>query len=533
MTAHLESCTIPHSMTLPEQVEIRGRNPLTDPDIRPLDLWQLTGLVPVGEIGPGCPVGCIYCNQMGMDKGDTGEKLAPYISFTVDGGISLNSRLMVGNKVERTIGIAELVGALKENPFYSKISPIFLENFNDPGNDWGHTADLIEYALTELDHEGPFVFITKMGIKPEQVARLVELRQSRGAKIIGIITYSGMPKGIEKSGDNVRIGTLRKLHEAGIPTILSMRPLVKGINDSTENIERVLEETRGITDAVICGGLFVFDEFTVDNFEKAGYPLDDEYKQDIYSLAKAMPVDYKPIVRDIAKKINYPSVVHSHTTCAVTDLATRKYDRKRPDRFPHWFHHNAPAFSDCGHCPPVQRKECQTAADTPYEIVADRARTALDHIGYPDLGVEEAHNVGKLLLVKGGALSYEELAYIREQTGWYTDNLPDHTSFLGRAVPAIEKDMTFDGAKYNYRDVVAREFLVDQEWHVVFKMSDERLNSSALRWLRSRVRNRIQGFSVQELQDKGVHDYAEELAAKSRGQLSVAAVTNLLGELIN
>ncbi len=520
-------------MITPDHIEIRGRNPLTDPDIRPLALWQLTGLVPIGEVGPGCPVACIYCNQMGMDKGETGEKLAPYISFTVDGGISLNTRLMVGNQVERTIGIHELVGELKNNPFYSKVSPIFLENFNDPGNDWGHTADLIEHTLTELDHEGPFVFITKMGIKPDQVQKLVELQQTKGAKIIGIVTYSGMPKGIEKSADSVRIGTLRKLHEAGIPTILSMRPLIKDINDSPENIRRVLEETRGFTDAVICGGLFVFDEFTVKNFEQAGYSLDGEYQQDIYSLAKAMPVDYKPIVRDIAKEISYPAVVHSHTTCSVTDLASRKYDRKRPDRFPHWFHHNEPAFSDCGHCPAVQRKECQTAADTPYETVADKAKESLTHIGYPDLSIEEAHNVPKLLLVSGGALTYEELAYIREQSGWYTDNLPDHASFLGRAVPAIEKDMTFDGAKYNYRDVVATEFLVDQEWHVVFKMADERLNSNALRWLRSRVRNRIQGFSVQELREKGVRHYATELSAKSQGQLSIVELDILLGELVN
>ena len=217
----------------------------------------------------------------------------------------------------------------------------------------------------------------------------------------------------------------------------------------------------------------------------------------------------------------------------MTDLATRKYNRKRPDRFPHWFHHNEPAFSDCGHCPPVQRKECQNAADTPYEMVAGRAKLALDHIGYSDLSIEEAHNVPKLLLVRGGALTYEELAYIREQSGWYADNLPDHASFLGRAVPAIEKDMTFDGAKYNYRDIVAAEFLVDQEWHVVFKMADERLNSYALRWLRSRVRHRIQGLSIQDLQDKGVLHYAEDLAVKSQGQLSVIELEKLLGELVN
>jgi DNA repair photolyase len=286
-----------------------GRNPITNADLRPLSGWVVTNKVPVGEIGPGCTVGCIYCNQMGMDKGETGEKLAPYISFTVDGGISLNTRLMVGPKVERTIGIKPLVAELKQNPFYSPESPIYLENFNDPGTNWTHTADLIQESLEELCHEGPFVFITKMGIKPDQVNRLVALQQTQGAKIIGIVTYTGMPKGIEKGGDHIRIDTLKKLHDAGIPTVLSMRPLISSINDSKENMERVLEETRGIADTVICGGLFVFDEFTVDNFARAGYPLPDGYKQDVYSLAKTMLVDYKPIVRDIAQRINYPAIL--------------------------------------------------------------------------------------------------------------------------------------------------------------------------------------------------------------------------------
>jgi len=510
-----------------------GRNAITNPDIRPLSSWKTTGNVAVGEVGPGCPVGCIYCNQMGMDKGETGEKLAPYISFVVDGGISLNTRLMVGSKVERTVGVDQLISELRANPFYSPVSPIFLENFNDPGIDWEQTSNLIERALDTLGHEGPFVFITKMGIKPAQVERLVSLQQERGAKIIGIVTYSGMPKGIENSSDSTRISTLRNLHEAGIPTILSICPLIKGINDSPENILRVLEETRGITDAVITGGLFVFDDFTFDNFEKAGYPLPDEYRQDVYSLAKAMPVDYKPIVRKLAQEINYPAVVHSHTTCAVADLATRTYNYRRPDRFPHWFSHSAPAFSDCGHCLGEQKKECQAAHSTEFASIATRARAALDHIGYQQLEVEESTTVPKLLLVKSGALSYEELAYVREQTGWYADNLPDREGFLWRARHAIEADMTFDGKKLTYEDVVATEFLVGQEWHVVLRLPDERLNKTALRWLRSRVRNRIQGFSVDELKQKGTGYYAKQLAAKSGGALEASALELMLGQFIN
>jgi len=510
-----------------------GRDPITDKHLRPLSGWEMTGKVPIGKIGPGCPVGCIYCNQMGMDRGETGEKLAPYISFIVDGGISLNTRLMVGSKVERTIGIKPLVAELKHNPLYSSVSPILLENFNDPGNNWNHAADLIDECLTELHHEGPFVLITKMGIKQSEVDRLIASQREHGAKIIGIVTYAGMPKGIEKSKDHIRVGTMKKLHDAGIPTILSMRPLIASVNDSEENIKRILEETRGIADAVICGGLFVFDAFTIRNFVNAGYTLPDEYQQDIYSLAKTIPIDYKTIVKKIAREIGYPAVVHSHTTCAVTDLTTQKYNYKKPDRFPHWFSHNDTAFCDCGHCPAVQKQECLTAYSTPFEMVASKAITALNHIGYPHLSVEEHSKVPKLLLVKGGALSYEELAYIREQSGWYVDNLPNREGFLWRAKSAIEMDLTFDDKKLKYEDVIAGEFLVGQEWHVILKTSDERLNNIALRWLRSRVRNRVQGITVADVKRNGVEYYADQLANQSNGELTNKEVDTILSQFIN
>lgn len=516
-----------------DRIEFFGRNPLTDPVIRPLSGWRVTGKVEAGKVGPGCPVGCIYCNQMGMDKGKTGEMLTPYISFAVDGGISLNTRLMVGSKVEREIGIKQLIAELGQNPLYYQQSPLIFENFNDPGINWGHTSNLMETALNVLGHEGPFVFITKTGIKPKQVERLTYLQKKRGAKIIGIVTYAGMPTGIENSADSVRIATLRKLHDAGIPTILSIRPLIKGINDSPNNIRRILQETRGITDAVISGGLFVFDSFTAESFRKAGYDLPEEYTRDVYSLAKAMPVDYKPLVRKIAGEMDYPAVVHDHTTCAVADLANRMYGRRSPDRFPRWFNHNLHTFSDCGHCPPIQKHECEKAFSMPFAEVASKARAALSHIGYPHLDVEESTTVPKLLLVKDGALCFEELACLRERCGWYVDNLPNHQGFLMRAIPAIESDMTYDNKKLKYEDVIAGEVLVGQEWHVIFKNADDRLNAITLRWLRSRVRNRVQEISLEDLKQKGIEHYANMLAHRSGNTASVDSLKTNLSEFIN
>jgi hypothetical protein len=39
----------------------------THPSIGPADLWQRTGDVKPGERGPGCGVGCGYCNQISLN----------------------------------------------------------------------------------------------------------------------------------------------------------------------------------------------------------------------------------------------------------------------------------------------------------------------------------------------------------------------------------------------------------------------------------------------------------------------------------
>ncbi|HKY74373.1 MAG TPA: hypothetical protein VJ246_03630, partial [Patescibacteria group bacterium] len=81
--------------------------------------------------------------------------------------------------------------------------------------------------------------------------------------------------------------------------------------------------------------------------------------------------------------------------------------------------------------------------------------------------------------------------------------------------PAVEKDLIFDGNRYAYEALIATEFLVGQEWHVVLKQDKPKLNATVLRWLRSRVRNRVQGILLSEVKLEGVMSYAQKLSAKS------------------
>lgn len=269
---------------------LRGRQS-DDHDIKPTKEWVRTGRVEAGETGHGCSVGCIYCNQMGLDKNEAGERMAGYISLSVDGGISLNSRLMIDSRPDRMIEPESLINELRSYSFYEPNSFVLLENFNDPGLNWRQTAKIAELLITDLRHEGPISFITKFGITEKQVEELARI-QKLGAKLVGIVTYSGLPKEIEpNSPDELRLTTMSRLQEAGIPVICSMRPMIKGINTDVDTIDRVLTEVKDRVNAIIVGGLFVYDSFTIDAFRERGFPLDQEYKEQMYSIAKSMPED--------------------------------------------------------------------------------------------------------------------------------------------------------------------------------------------------------------------------------------------------
>lgn len=504
--------------------------PSTSVQLRPIEGWQMTGLVQPGENGPGCPVGCIYCNQMGMDTDRDGMRVAGYLSLSVDGGISLNTRLQVGNKVDRQISPTELLGRLKEYPYYNPDSSLILENFNDPGIDWEQTAVLIDGLISNLGHQGPIALITKMGIKPEQVERFRELKD-RGAKIVPIVTYSGMPKEIEKSSAKVRISTMQRFAEAGFPVILSIRPLVEGINANEENIERVLMEANPYIAAVIAGGLFVFDTFTLDAFKKAGYELPGNYAEDIYSIAKAMPRDYKTWVRQIAQQLEIDAVVHDHTSCAIADLTTRYYRSPRPDRFAHWVSHSAEPFCDCGHCPTEQRQQCECVANNDWELISAKAQSALRAIGYPDLKVTNSVNISGLLLVMGGELSYEEFSYLKEQVGWYCDNLPSPEGLFNISAKTINEDVKPLLGK-DAQTIIHGAVLVGQEWQMILKNCSTAELKIIERWLRARLRHRVSIHRLESLKTADLARVVDDFTQKSHGIQTRAQIADSLRELI-
>lgn len=499
-----------------------GKSP-DDHSLKPRTAWQSTGLIESGEAGAGCAVKCIYCNQKGMDIDANGERKPPYLSGMVDGGLSINTRIYSDDKLSQTLSPEDLISAIESWPLYTPQSPVILENFNDPGNNWKGVAEVAKMLVGHFEHEAPIAFITKMGIKDADVAALVEA-QLLGAKLVGIVTYSNMPKKIEPSSSQVRLGTMRRLKEAGIPVIVSMRPITKGINDSQENIDLVLNQVAPYADVVIVGGLFVFEQFTIDAFRDAGYPLDESYSDQIYSPQKVMKEGYKKIVRIRAQQIQPDLLVHYHTSCAIVTAANKRYDDTRSDRFTHWVSPTGLQFDhDCAHCPTDQMELCKQDAAQPIETVIDNARSVLDRLGYPDLKLVPSYDVSHTLLLDGAVLTFEEIAAIKEGCHWYVDNLPNAAGMHLRMTEALSEDMQLDPKK-----VVAGMFLVGQEWHIVIR--DAELNADGNielieKWIRSRSRHRARVLRLTDIKNGDSDAMISALTEKSHGLQSAAEIT--------
>lgn len=471
------------------QLALNGRGS-RDSVIKPISLWQTTGEIPIGERGPGCAVGCVYCNQISMDVVD-GMRHAPTLSGMVDAGVSVNTRQYVGAHLDKFADPAKVLDQLRHWPLYTPETPVIFENFNDPGNDWLSLAECAE-SLVRYGHSAAIVFITKMGMKPAELQAL-KAAQEKGARLIGIVTYTNMPSAIEGSPSKVRLKTMERLSQAGIPVICSMRPLIRGINDSEENLRLVISQTASFVQHYIAGGLFVFEGDTVTAFEKAGYPLDPAYSEQIYSPEKVMLDRYKERVRALVDEMGVKVVVHNHTSCAVSQIMTDVYHQPTSDRFTHWIQGKGLQFDDdCAHCPQHQKALCERDSQQEVQDVIQRAKNALDRLGYCSLGVEVARSVPNTLLVVNGALTFEELAFIKEQSRWYVDNLPNARGMYERIKEALKDDMHLE----NWQQQLVGMECINQEWHITIRNSDETLITLMEKWIRSRSRHRAHVIGI-------------------------------------
>ncbi|MGI5841451.1 MAG: hypothetical protein ACOX6N_04510 [Patescibacteria group bacterium] len=311
---------------------------------------------------------------------------------------------------------------LGQFPYYSKDQTLIVRNFSEPALDWSGSLDFAQRAIDSLGHQGTIMFITKGRIEKTEVIRARKMVEE-GAKLIFVVTHAGNPRQVEKAPRQGRIDTARSLSAENIPVIMSMRPLILGVNTDPQTIESTLSSMGSAVQAITVGGLFVYD-FTVDRFRTIGIELSDLYKyKDPYRENKLLP-DYVPeLVRRIAKDVGVSVPIYDHTTCASAYITNRRYGVQKHDRLAHWAD-QSPQFSQCNlYCPVNQRNICQKSSEQDIGVAISLGNDELNRIGFQQKLIASPNRHG-VLLVKDGDLHLSELFFIEEKTGFCVENLP-------------------------------------------------------------------------------------------------------------
>jgi DNA repair photolyase len=128
-------------------------------------------------------------------------------------------------------------------------------------------------TLAELDARAltnPVLVITRWHIEQSDIERLERLRH---LKLIVLVTWSGIDdRRIEPVDSAIAETTLRTLFERSVRTkaILYWRPIIAGINDTTDHLARA-RVLAGYADATVFTGLFFRDQIR-EHFRQAGVP---------------------------------------------------------------------------------------------------------------------------------------------------------------------------------------------------------------------------------------------------------------------
>ncbi len=497
--------------------------------LKPTNLWKVLGMAPTGVDGHGCPLACIYCNQQFLDTDkNSGEKLAGTVEFGIDGGVAVNDQIMIGRTTVMRADQEQIAQQLAESQYFSPQMAVIIRNLTDPGTNWKESLRLAQIVDGVTGHMGPTVFITKWSISDDE-ARLMGEYKASGGKPIVLVTYSGLPKKIEPASAAQRINTMRKVSENGVPVVVSMRPMIEGINADDETIRRVVEETHRYATMYIVGGLYVYKD-TPELFERAGFPLSDLYTRDGYSVAKIIQPDLRQRVRTIARSVNPNAVVFDHASCATSAITTTVYDAPTHDPLPHWSAPTGYDFDNCAQfCFPAQIAICKERVSAKTEVLSV-ARQVLDRIGHSDKEILISEHQPNTLLIEDGILTFQELITIMRETGWRADNLPNKSGMIYRLRQAFERDL---GVGF---DKLKGLIQVGQQWYLFIdgKIDGTYNNVNTLRYSRSATRTRIpHTWDTNTLtSDRMIHELAVFMASESLRPNEIKRIEQEINDIV-
>lgn len=184
--------------------------------------------------------------------------------------------------------------------------PVSINNmYGDPVLQWQNTVEKMD-ALLESGHRGPVGIIMKGGLSDAKVEDLRD-RYEAGLRVVNLVSISELGS-IEKVGHAHRYENLRKLTEAGLPTIAYVRPLIPPHNTDEVTLTKMFD---GITESgcntVVVSG-FRGDESMVQK-------MSPDPNVDYVMRVKVMPPEVYETVKRLAEERGVQ--LFTRTACAV------------------------------------------------------------------------------------------------------------------------------------------------------------------------------------------------------------------------
>jgi len=270
----------------------------------------------------GCPNDCVYCHR--HTDGDFDLKIP-----------------------QPTVAIGALFRCLQRHPLFTPNQTHLSINGVKSDAFLPENKKRTFQFLKLLDKMGysNMVIITTKGLIDKNDAK--NLRKLKHIKPVIFVTYSEMPRMLEKISNSQRIQSLKNLKKSGgIKCILYWRPLIKGINDSFKQIEKVLTIGEKYADAFVLSGLRLTPAIKKYMEKKKVKLAKENWHPDHKIISGSTKTN---IYREYLNK-NCKIPLFLKSSCAVS------YLEKLPDFNAHWIN---PEKNCSPFCPNEQKIRCK------------------------------------------------------------------------------------------------------------------------------------------------------------------------------
>ena len=269
-------------------------------------------------------------------------------------------------------------------------------------------------VLRELDSRkltNHVLVITRHQMKPDDIYVLNQLRY---IKLTLLFTYSGIDnKQIEPYPSDVAAESLRLMSSPashGYRTVLYWRPLVPGLNDSNEHLDRAYELSQ-FADATVFTGLFYRDQIA-EYYKANGLP-------EPYSETARRKIVPETLEQRVLAAFTDSTSLFRKTSCAVS------YAHDLPDYNGHYGIREL-----CDICPLAQINRCRAVHLQP---TADEIRHAAQRL--PEAADLEILDITERAALITGLESEQPRYYLQHTLGFqiHDDQHPHHVQRHGRA----------------------------------------------------------------------------------------------------